>query len=131
VRERAARTQLNVYEGAVQVRCAASHHTRVAKAGEGLSFDSHGTTPPEPAQPGRESWSKGILLAQDMPLPQFIEELADYRRGHLGLDPGLAHLRVMGTFPLHDTDQVLAMLEGVLPIRMEQTFPGWTTVKPR
>jgi len=37
----------------------------------------------------------------------------------------------MGTFPLHDTDQVLAMLEGVLPIRMEQTFPGWTTVKPR
>lgn len=131
VRERATRTQLNVYDGAVQVRCAVSHQTHVAKAGEGLSFDEQGATALEPAQPGRESWSKGVLLAQDMPLPQFIDELADYRHGHLGLAPGLAHLRVMGTFPLQDTDQVLSMLEGVLPIRIEQTFPGWTTVKPR
>ena len=36
-----------------------------------------------------------------------------------------------GAVWLHDTDQALAMLEGVLPIRVEQTFPGWTTVKPR
>lgn len=129
--ERAARTQLNVYEGAVQVRCSATHHTRVAKAGERLSFDQQSVSASEPALAGREAWSKGVLLAEDMSLSQFIEELAAYRRGHLGVDPEVAHLRVMGTFPLRDTDQALAMLAGVLPIRVEQTFPGWTTVKPR
>jgi transmembrane sensor len=38
---------------------------------------------------------------------------------------------VMGTYPLQDTDQVLAMLEQVLPVRIERRFAWWTTVVAR
>lgn len=131
VRELASRTQLNVYEGAVQARCSDTSEARVAKAGERLWFDAQRISEQAPAQLERQAWTRGVLPAEDMPLHQFIDELASYRLGHLGVDPSVAQLRVMGTFPLHDTDQALAMLEGVLPIRVEQTFPGWTTVKPR
>lgn len=131
VREQASRTQLNVYEGAVQARCIDTPQVRVAAAGERLWFDTQRISETTPAQLERQAWTRGVLPAEDMPLEEFIHELANYRRGHLGVDPRVAQLRVMGTFPLHDTDQALAMLEGVLPVRIEQTFAGWTTVKPR
>jgi transmembrane sensor len=131
VREQASRTLLNVYEGSVQARCKHTHQFQIAHAGERLSFDQQAISAREPAQPERQVWTDGILLAEGMSLQQFIDELGDYRRGHLGVDPAVAQLRVMGTFPLHDGDRALAMLEGALPIRVEHTFPGWTTVKAR
>ena len=70
-------------------------------------------------------------MANDMRLGDFIGELASYRQGHLGIDPQVANLRVMGTYPLQDTDQVLAMLEQVLPVRVERRFAWWVNVVPR
>lgn len=131
VRESASHTLLTVFEGSVQARCRETHHLQVAKAGEQLTFDQQNISGRAPATPQRQAWSRGVLMAEDMPLEQFVDELAGYRRGHLGVDPAVAQLRVMGTFPLRDTDQALAMLEGVLPVRIEHTFPGWATVKAR
>ena len=66
-----------------------------------------------------------------MPLDEFIAELGGYRRGHLGVDPSVARLRVMGSFPLADTDQALAQLEEALPVRVQRRFDWWLTVVPR
>lgn len=131
VREQDGRTLLNVYEGSVQASCADSDQTRIVPAGQGVAFDRQSVSAMQRAQPGREAWAKGVLMAGDMRLPEFIGELASYREGHLGVDPQVANLRVMGTYPLQDTDQVLAMLEQVLPVRVERRFAWWVTVVPR
>ncbi|SDL59030.1 FecR family protein [Pseudomonas libanensis] len=131
VREHDGRTLLNVYEGSVQVSCGDTHQTLIVPAGQGVNFDRHSLSATQRAQPGREAWMKGVLMANDMRLGDFIDELASYRHGHLGIDPQVANLRVMGIFPLEDTDQVLAMLEQVLPVRIERRFAWWVTVVAR
>ncbi|MDY7532074.1 FecR domain-containing protein [Pseudomonas sp. Bout1] len=131
VREHDGRTLLNVYEGSVQVSCGVTQQTLVVPAGQGVNFDRQSLSTTQRAQPGREAWIKGVLMANDMRLGDFIDELASYRHGHLGIDPQVANLRVMGTFPLEDTDQVLAMLEQVLPVRIERRFAWWVTVVAR
>lgn len=131
VRQQDQRTQLNVYQGAVQARCAESGAQVTARAGQRLSFDTRTISPLQIAQPQREAWSKGLLLAEDMPLGQFIEELAPWCRGHLGVSPAVSELRVMGSFSLRDTAQTLAQLEEVLPVRVVRRFTWWATVEPR
>ncbi len=131
VREQDGRTQLNVYEGRVQAACGDSGQTRIVPAGQGVGFDRHSLSALHPAQPGREAWAKGVLMANDMRLADFVGELASYRHGHLGIDPQVANLRVMGTYPLHDTDQALAMLAQVLPVRIERPLAWWVNVVPR
>lgn len=131
VREGAGITRLNVFEGRVQVTSTASAQSRVVPAGQGVAFDRQQVFATQPAQSGREAWAQGLLLANDTRLGDFIRELSTYRHGHLGIDPRVAGLRVMGTYPLRDTDQVLAMLEQALPIRVERHFPWWVTVVPR
>lgn len=130
VRQQGARTLLNVYDGAVRATCAASEIQRVANAGQGLGFDASTMAATTPACAQRQAWSQGLLVAQDMPLGDFIAELADHRRGHLAVNPLIASLRVMGTYPLNDTDQVLAMLESALPVRVSRRFDWWVTLEP-
>lgn len=124
-------TRLNVFDGAVRVRTADGSASRVVPAGQQLLFSASRIEAPEPASLQRQSWSKGILLADDMSLGAFIDELQAHHPGHLGLAPELAELRVMGTYPLHDSEQVLAMLESVLPIRVQRPLPWWTSVEAR
>ncbi|MCY1283357.1 Protein FecR [compost metagenome] len=122
---------LSVFEGAVEVRSADSGARRIVHAGQQLRFDRGSLADTEPVAQGRQSWSRGVLLAEDLPLAQFIAELARYRHGHLGVAPEVAHLRVMGAYPLHDSEQTLAMLESALPIRIQRTLPWWISIEPR
>lgn len=131
VREDGSRTQLSVYQGAVRGTCQDSGHSVTLHAGQAVSFDAREPGPVGRAEARREAWSRGLLLAEDMPLGQFIEELGGYRRGHLGVDPAVANLRVMGSFPLADTDQALAQLEEALPVRIQRRFEWWVSVIPR
>lgn len=131
VRQQGERTLLNVYQGAVQASCADSRQQVTAQAGQSLSFDARSISAVHVAQAQREAWSKGLLLAEDMPLARFIDELAPYCRGHLGVSPEVAQLRVMGSFSLRDTHQTLAQLEEVLPVKVVRRFSWWATVEPR
>ncbi|MDH0894078.1 MULTISPECIES: FecR domain-containing protein [unclassified Pseudomonas] len=124
-------TQLSVFDGAVEVRSADGGGARVARAGQQLAFDRQRIGDSSPANDLRQGWRDGMLLANDMPLADFVAELTRYRHGHLGVAPEIAGLRVMGTYPLHDTEQALAMLEGVLPVRVRYTLPWWATLEPR
>ncbi|MNP59868.1 fec operon regulator FecR [compost metagenome] len=83
------------------------------------------------AQALRQDWSRGVLVAEDMPLGQVIDTLRDYRYGHLSMDPALGSLRAVGTYPLLDTDRALAMLERALPVRVVRTLPWWVSIEAR
>lgn len=122
-------TRLAVYEGAVQIRAAASGATRVVSAGEQAHFSASEIAATEAADVAREAWTQGALIADNIPLRQVVEELRRYRRGHLGVADEVADLKVYGHFPIQDSDRVLRMLASALPIRIEQPMPWWTSIE--
>ena len=130
VRHDPTQTVLNVYAGAVEVHTATRAQTQVIEAGSQLRFTRDAMATPQTASPTRESWRRGILQADGLPLGELIAELANYRQGHLGCAPALAHLPVLGTFPLKDSDRALALLQAALPIRVERLTDWWVTLEP-
>jgi transmembrane sensor len=130
VRQNDRSTVLNVYEGAVE---ATNHQgeSQVVQAGQQLVISAGRLNTPTVADPSREAWRRGVLLADNLPLGELIEELSRYRPGHLHCDPAVANLSVMGSFPLKDTDQALRLLEAALPIRIDKTFNWWVSVGPK
>ncbi|HCE41703.1 MAG TPA: hypothetical protein DEV80_16760, partial [Alcanivorax sp.] len=82
------------------------------------------------ADPARQAWSQGLIVANDLPLGELVAELARYRHGHLGVDPAVAHLRALGTYPAGRPDLALTMLENALPVRARQPLPWWVTIGP-
>lgn len=127
VRESHGQTLLSVFAGAVEVRLA-NDQVQVANAGQQLSFAQNAFGPLQPVSPAREAWRRGVLLADNLPLGQLLEELGRHRHGHLGCDPAVAQMPVMGSFPLKDTDQALQLLAAALPIRVETPLPWWVNV---
>ncbi len=122
-----------VYEGAVEIRTARSGQTRIIRAGQQARYTDTRIDGDAPADPAREAWSRGILIAQDIPLSEVLRELARYQSGHLGATADVADIRVLGSYPLAQPERALAMLEAALPIRVRRSLPWWTTVeaKPR
>jgi transmembrane sensor len=120
---------LAVYEGAVEVRTGAGV-TTVVPVGRQVRFTSSSLGPPGPADPAREAWTRGMLVARNIPLSGVVRELRRYHHGHLGLAPEVADLPVFGGYPVHDPDQTLAMLEAVLPIRVRRPLPWWVSIEP-
>ncbi|WP_339548368.1 FecR domain-containing protein [Pseudomonas sp. RA_35y_Pfl2_P32] len=130
VRQDQDRTLLSVFEGAVQVRLA-NAQVQVVPAGRQLAFTQDRFEPQHAVSPAREAWRRGVLLADNLPLGQLLEELGRYRHGHLACDPAVAQMPVMGSFPLKDTDQALRLLAAALPITLEKPMPWWVNVGAR
>ena len=131
VRAEGLQTTLSVFGGAVQATCADSGRQARVEAGQTMVFDAQANSVLLPVKAQRQDWSRGVLVAEDMPLGEVLRVLGEYRHGHLGLDPALAGLRAVGTYPLLDTDRALAMLERALPIRVVHTLPWWVSVEAR
>ncbi|MCX7289944.1 FecR domain-containing protein [Janthinobacterium sp.] len=127
-------TRLGVFAGAVDIAPVRPQQpadaARRLQAGQQAAFTAEriGSTGTLPA--GADAWTAGMLVAHDMPLADFIGELARYRHGRLACDPAIADLRVSGIYPLADTAQVLDMLARTLPIDVRQTTRFWVTVVP-
>lgn len=123
-------TRLDVFEGTVEIVTQSGESKRVG-AGQAALFTAAGVMPQGAADRVREAWCTARLPADDMPLGELLAELARYRHGHISVAPAVAGLKVMGVYPLDDTDRALAMLAQSLPIRVRHTLPWWTTVEAR
>ena len=121
-------TCLAVYGGAVEVRSIGGA-TRIVSAGSQVTFSATVIDKTEAADPAREAWSRGVLLAENMALQDVVAELNRYHHGHIGVSPEVAQLRVLGGYPLHDADKTLRMLAAVLPLRIKRTLPWWTSIE--
>ena len=104
---------------------------QVVASGQQLRFTRSAIGAAQAAEPARQAWASGVLLAEDTALGELVRTLSQYRSGYLGCDPRVAALRVTGAFPIHDTDRALEMLTAALPVRVRTTLPWWTTVDPR
>lgn len=67
---------------------------------------------------GRAAWADGMLVANEETLGDVVAALRPYRKGFIRISPEAAQLRVLGAFPLDDTDNVLRSLEQTMPLRI-------------
>ncbi|MFT3804303.1 MAG: FecR domain-containing protein [Burkholderiaceae bacterium] len=128
VRVLSSRAAVAVSQGSVDVGPARGRGSRVIDAGSQTSFTDERVGPSLPMPRGREAWTRGVLLAEDITLRELVAELSRYRSGHIALAPEVAGLRVLGGYPLHDPDKVLDMLARALPIRVSRPLPWWTSI---
>lgn len=120
---------LSVLEGKVQVEPRDGGGTRIAPAGSQLHFSAASIGQPYPLDENATAWTERRLMPDQMRLDDFLAELSRYRRGHLGCAPEVAHLRLVGSYPLADTDRILAALEATLPVRVHRIHDWWVTVE--
>lgn len=126
------RSRLVVLAGAVEVSPArASGAPVVVPAGRQIAFTADATSPLAPVAAGAESWTQGVLYAEEMRLADVLSEVGRYRSGVLRCDPAVAELRVSGAFQLDDTDRILSVLAQTLPVRVDARTRYWVTVTAR
>ncbi|OCZ97501.1 Fe2+-dicitrate sensor protein [Achromobacter xylosoxidans] len=111
-----------VIEHSVEIRAAGQRRTLAA--GEGARFGADGIGAPDAALAEAAAWQDGMLVVRDQPLGEVVAALRPYRRGFLRISAKAARLRVLGAFPLDDTDRVLESLRQTLPIEVA-TLGGW------
>lgn len=125
-------SRIAVFEGAVEMRPAhAEAQPLVLQAGQQGQLTHDAVTDAGQASEDELAWTQGMIVAQDMPLTDFLAELARHRPGHLACDPAAADLKVTGTYPTADTDRVLDMLATTLPVEVAFVTRYWVTVRRR
>lgn len=128
VRQLDGRTRVAVLQGAVELRPASGTAMLRLDAGSQAGFTRQAIEAALPLDEDATAWTDGMLVAHDMPLPDFLAALAPYRAGWLRCAPPAARVTVSGTYPLADTDKVLDMLQATLPVAIHRTMRYWVTV---
>lgn len=125
VRQDEGSTEVAVLEARVAIHAGAATGTApVLAAGQAARFDRRGVLAQRATGRGDGAWAKGMLVADDMPLGEFIAELARYRAAPLHCDPAVRALRISGTYPLADVDRALAVLADTLAVRVQPVRQG-------
>ncbi|WP_019339844.1 FecR family protein [Stutzerimonas stutzeri] len=130
VRREGDATRLVVLRSAVAALPGDLQAGRTVQAGEQVLMHRDHLDQNQAAPVAADAWSRGMLVAEDLPLGALLAKLGEYRQGYLGLDPSLESLRISGSFPLHDTDRALAALPPSLPVRIERHTDWWVKVVP-
>lgn len=127
-------TDVAVFEGAVRITPRhATDPTQTLQAGERVSFTRNAIAPTQAADPDSSAWTDGFIIAKGMRLADFLAELSRYSPNALSCDPAVADLRVSGSYPLSDINQVIDTVSAMLSLDIETVtrFWGWQTVHIR
>lgn len=117
-------TRVTVLQARVAIHASrATDAPPILVAGQTARFGRQGIIAQEPVRPGNNAWIKGILVADDMLLADFVAELARYRNTPLECAPAVCQLRISGTYPLIDTEDALAAVGRILPVRTQLLHP--------
>jgi len=122
--------QLNVLEGAVDVMAPNAVTLRI-QAGQRALFGEAGVDGPSKASVAADAWVRGMMVADGMPLRDFLRELARYRHGVLRCAPEIAQWQVVGAYSVDNTDAALTLLTEIQPVRIERRTRYWLTVTAR
>ncbi|OEZ89358.1 fec operon regulator FecR [Janthinobacterium sp. HH106] len=131
VRQADGSTLVAVEEGAVRLMPRQGDCSLVIQAGQGGGMTARSIGPAHAVSPDIWAWRQGLLLADAMPLRDFLHELSRYRHGLLGCDDAVAGLRISGVFPLADLDAVLLSLPDSLPVDVRLRTRYWVQVEAR
>lgn len=131
LREFSGYCQVTVLQGPVTVSLGNTQDTStVLNSGEQIQFSGQGfLSPAIKAQPQSSAWTQGMIVASGMALEDFLKELSRYRHGRLRCEESIAQLRVSGTYPLANTDQILVALETSLNVKVHYLTRYFVTIK--
>lgn len=123
----AAHTVLAVQEHAAEVLTHHGQHGPAVrlKAGQRVRFTATACGRVQAAAFGDDAWTRGLLMAMDLPLPEFAAQFALYSGQVIEVAPALAGRRVSGTYQIDAPVRSLQTLADVLAIRAERTGSGW------
>lgn len=132
VREHSDACHAAVYQGAIRIQPASvGAMPQTLTAGQSTDFRSTHIDQPKPLAISQPAWSQGMLLADNMPLSEFVLQLSRYRHGLITCAPDIANLRIVGAFPLQDPDRILAALQATLPIQVSTRTAWWVRIEGR
>lgn len=129
VRQNDGQTVVAVQESAVEITTASGVNSRTLKAGEMTAFSKTVITSSRQTTPADDAWTRGQIIATDMPLAEFANELSRYRTGIIRCAPDVENLRVSGVFPLGNSDNILGSLPNVLPVKISLRTRFWVTIE--
>lgn len=119
-------TQVGVYDGAVRLAPVDGQRSLVLQAGQKSSFDSQHIGDAQPAREDSDAaWVDGVLVARDMRLDHFLQELGRYSVHPLSCDDNVAGLRLSGAYPLGDIAKVLDNVAGLLSLQVHSVSRLW------
>jgi len=121
--------RLAVLSGTVQVRSLHAPGTLLLKAGEQVHLGPRAVLERSALQASTLAWSEGMIVAHGQPLQAFLEDVARYRRGHLGCDDALSSLPVWGTYPLADTERIIAAVADTLKLDVQRFTRLWVNLR--
>ncbi|KAF1072990.1 MAG: Protein FecR [Pseudomonas citronellolis] len=123
-------TLLGVVEGTVRVTPRQGPE-QLVEAGQTLRFGAGELGPLQALRADSLQWTQGQLVADDLPLGDFLRELGRYRAGWLRCDDNAARLRISGGFQLDNTDAILAALPATLPVQVVYRSRYWVSIRQR
>lgn len=122
VRSVGGQTQVDVFAGAVRLAPVDGAAMVIVEAGGSGSLAARQAAALGAAAAAREGWTKGLLIADNLPLADFLAELGRYTTVKLEAEPRVSQLRLVGVYrignPGRDLPLILAALEGSLPLRV-------------
>ncbi|MBC3918475.1 FecR domain-containing protein [Undibacterium sp. CY18W] len=125
-------SRVAVFDGAVEISPERMQVSpRILRADQQARFTRETVDDITAADEHAIAWTQGMIVAEDMPLSDFLAELSRHRPGRLACAPAIARLRVTGTYPLANTDRILTVLEVALPVEIRRITRYWVTVQPR
>lgn len=122
--------KVDVAEGAVELLPKQGQGIRL-EAGQAAQFSRQQVSSIQTAVATDSAWTRGLLIAEQQRLGDFIANLSRYHTGILRCDPAAADLIVSGVYLLKDTHSILRTLEQVLPVRVDTWLGYWTTLSLR
>lgn len=124
-------TLLSVSQHAVEVELAGNPAKKmIVGEGQSLRFSASEFGEMTSLETQAGAWRGGVLSFSDKPLGEVIATLSRYRHGILRCSPSVAALRLSGTFPVKNTDNILSVLEKTLPVKIQYITRYWVQVLP-
>jgi len=120
-------TRVSVYEGAVRLLSNNGLHRLTIADGMQAGLLPDALTKAK-ANGSENAWLDGKLVAEQLRLGDFLDELSRYRMGVIRYDQAVANMVVSGVFPLMDSERVLQSLLQALPLRIHYFSKYWVTV---
>ncbi|MFC6634785.1 FecR family protein [Microbulbifer taiwanensis] len=76
-------------------------------------------------------WTRGVLVFEQTPLAEALEELNRYLKVPAVADPSVRERRLSGTFELSDPDNTLKAIATALDLQQDHSDPNLTLLSPR
>jgi transmembrane sensor len=76
-------------------------------------------------------WTRGVLVFDQTPLAEALEELNRYLKVPAQADPSVREQALSGTFELSDPDNTLAAIAAALDLQQDHSDPNLTLLSPK